>query len=406
MVFGKELALIAFSILIIGCVAAVPGIPHQFYGYVTINQAPVDGAIIIAKINDVERASTTTVNGNYGFSPNIFYVEDPNSSNSGKTIDFFLNGTLAASYTFSNGETTRLDLFIGDEPLCGDSICNLDEDCDSCPGDCGSCSVCGDSVCETDEDCSTCPQDCGECPAVCGDGTCNGTETCETCAADCGECGGPGPGGPGGGSPGGGGAPKLLLKIEGNCIGKAIEVTVLNSVGNPAADADIRVLKDNKTMEEAESGEDGKAEFVFEEAGDYTFYVTKSHYTQASKTISLKECVEGEESGNTGEENEGSGEEADLCSNVECDDGNPCTVESCVSETGHCSYENRPNETVCGDEKVCNTGVCELVEEEPEEQTSPTGFFGMTGGQSVGAGLVIIALLLGLAYLRKKDKKK
>ena len=48
--------------------------------------------------------------------------------------------------------------------------------------------VCGDDVCEGDEDCDICAADCGVCPPVCGDDVCEGDETCDTCAADCDVC--------------------------------------------------------------------------------------------------------------------------------------------------------------------------------------------------------------------------
>jgi hypothetical protein len=51
--------------------------------------------------------------------------------------------------------------------LCGDGICNLtiDEDCVSCPLDCfeSSCNVCGDSTCDLKENCHLCFKDCGPC---------------------------------------------------------------------------------------------------------------------------------------------------------------------------------------------------------------------------------------------------
>ncbi len=47
--------------------------------------------------------------------------------------------------------------------VCGDSTCDLDEDCSSCPSDCGACQTCGDGTCEAGEDCSSCSQDCGAC---------------------------------------------------------------------------------------------------------------------------------------------------------------------------------------------------------------------------------------------------
>ncbi len=46
---------------------------------------------------------------------------------------------------------------------------------------------CGDSTCRGDEDCVTCPDDCGVC-AGCGDLACVGVETCTTCSGDCGAC--------------------------------------------------------------------------------------------------------------------------------------------------------------------------------------------------------------------------
>ncbi len=83
----------------------------------------------------------------------------------------------------------------GGGPACGDGVCDIDEDCETCPADCGECPPpppeCGDGVCDINEDCETCPADCGECPPPppeCGDGVCDIDEDCETCPADCGEC--------------------------------------------------------------------------------------------------------------------------------------------------------------------------------------------------------------------------
>lgn len=74
-------------------------------------------------------------------------------------------------------------------PSCGDTLCNGDETCATCPADCGECpAFCGDGLCNGDETCATCEADCGACPAICGDASCNGEETCETCEIDCGEC--------------------------------------------------------------------------------------------------------------------------------------------------------------------------------------------------------------------------
>lgn len=42
--------------------------------------------------------------------------------------------------------------------------------------------TCGDGTCDADEDCASCPCDCGSC---CGNGTCDVREHCLNCAADC-----------------------------------------------------------------------------------------------------------------------------------------------------------------------------------------------------------------------------
>ena len=81
---------------------------------------------------------------------------------------------------------------------CGDGACDIDEDCDRCPADCGECGEepekCGDGTCDVGEDCTSCPDDCGECPtpAPCGDGTCDFDEDCLSCETDCGTCVGDG----------------------------------------------------------------------------------------------------------------------------------------------------------------------------------------------------------------------
>ncbi len=82
------------------------------------------------------------------------------------------------------------------QPACAGRTCGPD----GCGGVCGVCAggrlcdgdgacveppqACGDGRCAVDEDCATCPADCGQC---CGDGACTaaGGENCATCPADC-----------------------------------------------------------------------------------------------------------------------------------------------------------------------------------------------------------------------------
>ena len=77
----------------------------------------------------------------------------------------------------------------GNYSLCGDGECGSNEDCETCPLDCGSCGpVCGDWSCDGTENCSSCPVDCGTCGPECGNGYCESGETCGNCSTDCGSC--------------------------------------------------------------------------------------------------------------------------------------------------------------------------------------------------------------------------
>ncbi len=348
--FGKYVISILFILIMFGSAYAAPGIPHKFYGFVTVNGAAAENAIIVAKINGEEFGRGVSTNGNYGISPNVFFVTDPDNSNSGKTIEFFLNGNKVAEDTFKKGAITKLDLSYGVAPSCGD-------------------------------------------------GSCSGGETCETCPVDCGSCGG----GTSisGSSPSGGSSNQLTMKIDEACINQPIEVTILNTFGNPAANATVKVLLDRKTIAEEKTGDDGIVSFTFEETGEYTFYATKNLYSQNSKTITLSECEE--ETGKTGEEIETS-----LCENVDCEDRNPCTTEFCVNSTGHCLFETLPDNTVCSAEGKCQKGVCLEPQPEASLPAGPTGLVGLSIGQGAGAGLVIAALigLLAFLYARSKRKKK
>ena len=109
-----RIKLIALLVVIFSSIAiAAPGVPHLFYGSVTLNSAPApDGTTITAKINGIDVASTTTLDGKYGYSP-IFYIPDPNNIREGDTISFFVNGVnTGQTYTFSNHDTTELNLTV------------------------------------------------------------------------------------------------------------------------------------------------------------------------------------------------------------------------------------------------------------------------------------------------------
>lgn len=101
------------TILFLNVVLAIPAQPHQFSGSVTYNGQPApDGLSVVAKINGVEVASTTTSGGNYGID-SMFYVADSNNDRSGETINFFVNGVdTDQTAVFKNGGDTTLDLTV------------------------------------------------------------------------------------------------------------------------------------------------------------------------------------------------------------------------------------------------------------------------------------------------------
>ncbi len=64
--------------------------------------------------------------------------------------------------------------------VCGNDYCGDNESACSCSFDCGS--VCGDGCCTGAENPCDCP---GDCSPICGDGCCTGTESSSSCFTDC-----------------------------------------------------------------------------------------------------------------------------------------------------------------------------------------------------------------------------
>ena len=89
----------------------------------------------------------------------------------------------------ATGASCSLGRCLQDQDFCGDGSCSADENCATCPADCGNC--CGNGQCETlfTETELTCPADCARTP-TCGDHVCDANigENCSTCSADCGSC--------------------------------------------------------------------------------------------------------------------------------------------------------------------------------------------------------------------------
>ena len=102
-------------ILFAGLVLAVPGVPHQFDGAVTINGAPApDGSKVTATVDGVTRGSGSTVGGMYG-DDQPFEVLDPDNlyGTYHPEIRFYVDGyDTGESVAFVAGEYTTLDLSI------------------------------------------------------------------------------------------------------------------------------------------------------------------------------------------------------------------------------------------------------------------------------------------------------
>jgi hypothetical protein len=106
------------AIILVGTVAAAPGLPDSFYGsvYLNGNQAPA-GTVIVAKINGEPRGEiTTTVTGQYGdagnFDPKLNVAATEVEAASGNaTITFFVGGVQAfQTVPFKSGGGEKLDL--------------------------------------------------------------------------------------------------------------------------------------------------------------------------------------------------------------------------------------------------------------------------------------------------------
>ncbi len=102
------------SLLALG-VSAIPPLPYEFYGNVTINQTPApSGTTIIAKVNGTEVGNiTTTVAGVYG-GPGTFdrrLVVNGAENQIGEYITFWIGEQQAAQKVkLYAGESQRLDL--------------------------------------------------------------------------------------------------------------------------------------------------------------------------------------------------------------------------------------------------------------------------------------------------------
>ena len=132
----NKIGVFIFFLFSISFISAVPGIPHQFYGSVTVNgKSAPDNNIITATI-DGDTYMTVTKNGGYGYSQSVFYVEDPDGGRTGN-IAFDIGGKPAEGAIFENNGYTNLNFDL--TTTCGDKYCLGEETCGNCQLDCGIC---------------------------------------------------------------------------------------------------------------------------------------------------------------------------------------------------------------------------------------------------------------------------
>jgi hypothetical protein len=208
-------------------VFAIPGIPAQFTGTVTINSNPApNGTTVIATI-ETDSYSTTTVSGIYGTEPAApFFVQDPNANRSGKIIHFFVNGiNTGISAIFETGSLLTINLAITQE---------------------------------------------------------------EPPAPPSGNPGGGGGGGGGGGSPS---LASFTITLEKACAGEENVVTVTNASSQAAvAGAGIKILKGNETALNGNTDADGKFLFTLTESGQYAIEAQKTGFSKAALAFQLNAC--------------------------------------------------------------------------------------------------------------------
>jgi len=89
-------------------------LPNQFFGLVNFTDgvAP-DGLVVEASINGVVVGNSVTVDGNYGYNPNLLFALDNQGVYAGEIVEFYVSGIKAnETAVFVNGKSINLNLTV------------------------------------------------------------------------------------------------------------------------------------------------------------------------------------------------------------------------------------------------------------------------------------------------------
>jgi len=121
MLAGALGLLLALALLVSFSIPALAVLmpPHQFWGDVTIGGAPAPaGTPVKAEVRGTEWFTTVDAMGRYGYTPSFrVLADDPDTGaieggRNGDTVNFYVGGVPATSYTFEIGGTTELPLAV------------------------------------------------------------------------------------------------------------------------------------------------------------------------------------------------------------------------------------------------------------------------------------------------------
>jgi len=207
---------------------------------------------------------------------------------------------------------------------CGNKTCDKGESPATCAEDCAW-KVCGNGICEGGEGVEQCPQDCA---ASCGDCSCDGGEDFASCPVDCGWCG------------------------DGVCSNCA---QANESVESCANDCSLKECNPKYKGKQCNDGEACTYDACSDEGKCQHFPNETVNLVLAATCTDANDC--------TGQDHC----EGGTCAPgklVECNDDVPCTFDSCVAQGGCEHSATQMNGKACSDQDkcskddACQAGVC------------------------------------------------